>query len=85
MDAGQNDRALMLLQSVGGTLKMARALAAVRRPVDLAGLAENVGLLCAACLDLPPELGRALRPGLIGVLGELDALAAGLREGAGSP
>ncbi len=68
--------AAQLIDEISGTLRLARVLAGQRRPVDLAGLEDAVGRLCAACLDLPPELGRAQRPRLAALLAELDALAA---------
>ena len=70
------DRAVAAAEAVAGTLRMALLLAESRRRIDLAGLEEEVGRLCAAALDLPPEEGRAMRPLLLGVLAELDALAA---------
>jgi hypothetical protein len=57
-------------------LRVARVLAQARRPVDLDGLERVVGPLCAGALDLPPADGRALRPLLVALLAELDALAA---------
>ena len=76
--------AARLLERFGGLLMLARALAASRRPLDLAGLDELAGRLAAACLDLPPEQGRALRPLLHGLLAELDALALACRPDAGA-
>jgi hypothetical protein len=61
------------------TLRVARALVESRRPVDLAGLQDAVGRLCAAALDLPRAESGALRPRLAAVLAELDALERALR------
>jgi len=63
-----------MAEAACGTLRMARALVESRRHVDLAGLQDAIGRLCAASLDLPPEQGRAMRPQLAAVLAELDAL-----------
>ncbi len=63
-----------LAQAIAGTLRVARALAASGRRVDLAGLEEPVGLLCAKSLDLPPDQGRQMRIVLIDLRRELDAL-----------
>jgi hypothetical protein len=71
-----------LIDEIGGTLRLAGVLVAARRPVDLVGLEDTVGRLCAACLDLPPDLGRAQRLRLLALLAELDALAA---PGEGAP
>ena len=70
-----------LSDRITGMLTVARALAEMRRPIDLTGLDDAVGRLCAACLDLPPEAGRELRPRLWRLLAELDALAHACRAG----
>ena len=71
-----SDRAAALARASVGTLQVARALAQSRRSIDLAGLDQEIGRLCAAALDLPAAQGRAMRPLLVDVLAELDALAA---------
>lgn len=71
-----SDRAAAAAEALVGTLRMARALVRSRRSLDLAGLEQEVGRLCAAALDLPPAEGRAMRPKLVLVLAELDALSA---------
>ncbi|HTN12128.1 MAG TPA: hypothetical protein VL154_14260 [Acetobacteraceae bacterium] len=63
-----------LAGQVAGTLRLAGALAQGGRRLDLAGLDQMVGRLCAQALDLPPAQGRRVRPRLIALLGELDAL-----------
>ncbi len=65
-----------------GTLRGARALVEARRPVDLGGLQNAIGRLCAAVLDLEPEQGRTQRPLLIAVLAEVNALETALRGAA---
>ena len=47
-----------LAEQVQRTVAIARALAGSGRRVDLAGLDQAVGLLCAKTLDLPPDQGR---------------------------
>jgi hypothetical protein len=64
-----------MFDRIDGVLMLARALAEMRRPIDLAGLQDAVGRLCAACLDLAPEQGRALRPRLWALLAQVDALS----------
>jgi hypothetical protein len=56
-----------LAEGAMATVRMARALAEAQRRVDLAGLNEMVGVLCARMLDLPLDEGRGLR-------GRLEAL-----------
>lgn len=68
-----------LAEQVQRTIAIARALAGSGRPVDLAGLDQAVGLLCAKTLDLPPDQGRVARPALAVVLAELDLLSTTLR------
>ena len=65
-------------EGVAVMLRMARALLDSQRDLDLTGLDRMVGPLCARALDLPPAQGRAVRPLLIGLLAELDALQAAL-------
>jgi hypothetical protein len=77
------DRAVGLLDSATHLLMLARTLAQAQRALDLEGLDTLVGRACAACLDLPPEQGRALRPRLAALLAELDALAAAIAAGRG--
>lgn len=60
------------------TAALARALAEAGRPIDLAGLDGQIGLVCARALDLPPDDGRAMRIELRGLLAEVDALAAAM-------
>ena len=67
-------------EGLGRTICIARALVENGRSVDLAGLEHGVGLLCAKALDLPAETGRTVRPHLLSVLAESDALTASLRH-----
>ncbi len=81
MEPTQTDTAA-LADAISGTLRLARALVQAKRRVDLTGLEAEAGRLCAACLDLPPEQARALRPHLLAVLGDLDAVEAAMRGAA---
>lgn len=67
-------------EGVAGLLRIARGMIDVGRRVQLDGLDQMVGRLCARCLDLPPEEGRALRPRLAALLAEIDALHATLAQ-----
>lgn len=65
---------------VAQTLGVARGLVDAGRAVDLAGLQDQVGLLCAKALDLPREEGRAMRGELVALLARLDGLSVALRR-----
>jgi hypothetical protein len=60
------------------TLRVACGLVEAGRYVDLAGLEDQIGLLCAKALDLPPDEGRAIRGELACLLARVDALSAAL-------
>lgn len=72
-------------ESVAAMLRLARGMLGSGRRVDLAGLDQMVGRLCARCLDLPPEEGREMRPRLAALLAEIDALNATLSSPPGTP
>lgn len=74
--------ALAVAEGFRQSLRLARALAGQNRPVELAGMQDTVGLLCAKALDLEPNEGRVLRVALIALQGELDQLSATLRAAA---
>lgn len=60
--------------AVAAMLRLACGMVAAGRRVNLDGMDQMVGRLCARCLDLPPEEGRVLRPRLAELLSEIDAL-----------
>lgn len=64
---------------VSAVLRAGEALLVAGRPVDLRGLEAEVGRLCAASLDLPPDQGRVVRQPLADLLPRLDAIEAALR------
>jgi hypothetical protein len=66
------------LEELGRTLGIARSLVQAGKQVDLTGLDAELGYVCARALDLPPDEGRGLRPELIRLRSELDALSAAL-------
>jgi hypothetical protein len=49
------------------------------------GIARSLGFVCARTLDLPPEEGRAVRPELMGLRTEIDALTEALATRAPPP
>lgn len=68
-----------LADGLARTLRIAEALHAARRHVDLAGLDDLIGRLCARVLDLPPDQGRTLRPCLVALCEQADRFAETLR------
>jgi hypothetical protein len=75
LDRDVLERARTAADEVAGTLRVAAALVASGRRVDLTGLDGDIGNLCRSLLDLPSEKRRAMRPLLIGLLADLDLLA----------
>jgi hypothetical protein len=73
------------LEQFSHTLGIARSLVQAGTLVDLTGLDAEMGYICARTLDLPPEEGRALRPILIGLRADLDALSGALATRAPPP
>jgi hypothetical protein len=63
-----------LIQTIG----YARAAVRLGRAIDLAGFDHQVSLLCTRSLELPSEERRQIRPSLIALSGELDALSQAL-------
>jgi hypothetical protein len=64
-----------LADELTNLIGVACALAESGRTIDLAGLDDQVGLLCAKSLDLPPDDGRRVRPRLIALSGSMEALS----------
>jgi hypothetical protein len=68
----------VLADELTKTIGLACALAEAGRAIDLSGLDDRVGLLCAKSLDLPPDEGRRVRPRLIALCGAIEALSRAL-------
>ena len=68
------------IEAAGAMIRLAEGIAAAGRPIDLEGLDDTVGRICAQALDLPPEAGVRLRPGLAGLVAALDRLSVALRR-----
>ena len=60
-------------------MAIARAMIAAGRVLDLTGIDDGVGLLCAQVLDLPIEEGRTMRARLEELRAQSDELAAKIR------
>ena len=64
---------LAMADGIGASLAAARGLLLAGRKIDLGGLDDLCGRLCARSLDLPPEQGRLLAPRLDALRDGLDA------------
>jgi len=71
---------ITLAERLNRTAAVARALILAGRTVDLAGIEDGVGLLCAKTLDLPRDQGRHVLPSLLAVLDQLTSLTAALHN-----
>lgn len=65
---------LAAVESLHGTLSMARALVVSGRDIDLAGLDREAARLCAAVACLPGDSGQALLASLQALTREIDLL-----------
>jgi hypothetical protein len=67
--------ALANIEGLRGTLALARALVEGGREVDLAGLENDAAAICAALDKLPGHAARDMRPAMIALMREVEALA----------
>lgn len=67
------------VEGLRALLVVSLALTEAGRPLDLAGLDAAIGRLCAAVLDLGPDLGRRLRPRMVALLEAIGSLEAAIR------
>lgn len=65
-----------MIEGVAKTIRLARALAEAQRPIELIGIENMVGLLCARLLDLDYAEGRGLRQRLVVLERDLAGLEA---------
>ena len=67
------------LAGLTATLRLAQALAVNGERIDLHGLDDQIGRLCAGTLDLPPAIGRTLRADMVLLGQQISELSAALR------
>jgi hypothetical protein len=77
-------RLATLAERLSRTLAVARALSIAGRHVDLTGIEDGVGLLCAKTLDLSRTDAKGLLPALYEVLAQLDSLRLAMQPPGGS-
>ena len=79
-DAAAVAHVTAMVDALAGTLRIAEALARSERRIELIGLDQQVGRVCARILDLPPAQARSMRPALAALLAGFDALIPVLTE-----
>lgn len=72
------DAVRALAEELMNIVGIAQVMVQSGRNIDLTGLGDQVGLLCAKSLDLPPDDGRRVRPRLIALFGSIEALSRAL-------
>ena len=70
---------LALAEQTARMVAVTQALVASRRHVDIGGLQNQIGLLCAKALDLPPSKTGFLKLELRRLVSSLDLLNATMR------
>lgn len=63
------------IETMRATVAMARALVEGGREVDLAGLEHDAAAICHALDGLPAHSARAMRPAMLALMREVEALA----------
>lgn len=77
-EAGQAAMLFAAIEAMEATIAVADALATGLRRIDLAGLEDEVGRICAASLATPRSVAPAVRARLEGLLRRIDQLKASL-------
>jgi len=63
------------IETMRATVAMARALVEGGRDIDLAGLEHDAAAICQALDRLPAGSARAMRPAMLALMREVEALA----------
>jgi 7,8-dihydro-6-hydroxymethylpterin-pyrophosphokinase len=72
---------LAAIEAMETTLGVAEALASGHRRIDLDGLEDEMGRICAACLTVPQSAAPAIRARLEALLRLLDRLQGAIAPG----
>ena len=76
---GPAGQLITLAERLGRTAAVARALILAGRTVELAGIEDGVGLLCAKTLDLQRDEAREILPVLHALLAQLTSLTTAIQ------
>jgi hypothetical protein len=74
------ERLRILAERLIRTLAVGRALVITGRSVDMSGIQDGIGVLCAKSLDLPRDQGRQMLPMLLELAAQVDSLSMAMRR-----
>jgi hypothetical protein len=74
------ERLVTLAERLIRTLAVGRALVVGGRTVDMSGIQDGIGILCAKTLDLSHPQGRQMLPILYELTAQIDSLSAAMRR-----
>ena len=74
------ERLVTLAERLIRTLAVGRALVVAGRTVDMSGIQDGIGVLCAKTLDLSQRQGRQMLPALYELTAQIDSLSQAMRR-----
>ena len=74
------ERLVTLAERLIRTLAVGRALVVAGRTVDMSGIQDGIGVLCAKTLDLSQPQGRQMLPALYELTAQIDSLSQAMRR-----
>ncbi|MEJ0045981.1 MAG: hypothetical protein WDN04_07560 [Rhodospirillales bacterium] len=74
------ERLVTLAERLIRTLAVGRALVVSGRTVDMSGIQDGIGVLCAKTLDLSHRQGRLMLPSLLELAAQVDSLTQAMRR-----
>jgi hypothetical protein len=74
------ERLVTLAERLIRTLAVGRALVVAGRTVDMSGIQDGIGVLCAKTLDLSQPQGRQMLPALYELTAQIDRMSQAMRR-----
>jgi hypothetical protein len=74
------ERLVTLAERLIRTLAVGRALVVAGRTVDMSGIQDGIGVLCAKTLDLSRRQGQQMLPALLELTAQIDSLSLAMRH-----